>query len=156
MSPVAAVAIDASIWAVWGTVVGRAAARARPPAFTRDGALTRGRPWELALWERLGARRLARRLPDAGGLFGVPKRAFAARGREGLEGLATETRRAEVVHWTVLAAAPLMMLWSPAVVVAVMFSYAAVANVPCIVVQRYNRARVARALSRRAAVVEGR
>lgn len=156
MSAVTALVTDAAVWAVWGAVVGRVAARKRPPAFANDGVLTRTRPWELALWERLGARRLARRLPDAGGLFGVPKRSYAARGREGLEGLAAETRRAEIVHWLVLAAAPPMVLWSPGWVAVVMFTYAVVANVPCIVVQRFNRARVGRTLSRKAAIAVNR
>jgi glycosyl-4,4'-diaponeurosporenoate acyltransferase len=39
-------------------------------------------------------------------------------------------------------------LWNPPWAVAVMFIYATVANVPCLLVQRYNRARLLDALAR--------
>jgi glycosyl-4,4'-diaponeurosporenoate acyltransferase len=60
----------------------------------------------------------------------------------------TETRRAEATHWVLLAAGPLFLLWNPWGLGLVMIAYAVVANVPCLVVQRYNRARLLRVVER--------
>ena len=44
----------------------------------------------------------------------------------------------------ILVIAPVFALWNPAPLLAAMVAYAVVANVPCIMVQRYNRARIER------------
>ena len=66
------------------------------------------------------------------------------RSRAGIDPLLCETRRAELVHWALLAASPLFALWNPARLTVAMIVFAIVANVPCIVVQRFNRARLIR------------
>jgi glycosyl-4,4'-diaponeurosporenoate acyltransferase len=53
------------------------------------------------------------------------------------------------VHWAVLAIVPVFALWSPPLLFAAMVAYGVVANVPCIAVQRFNRARIVRVLARR-------
>ena len=62
-----------------------------------------------------------------------------------------ETRRGELAHWAIMAAAPLFLLWNPWTIWLLMVAYAVVANLPCIVIQRYNRARLLRILKRRQA-----
>ncbi len=147
MSPLATVAVDAAVWASWGTAVGYAAARMSDDRFVRDNVVTVIRHWERGgrTWERLGVRRWKGRLPEMGELFGGrSKRHLAGRDRRSLEQLAIETRRAEMVHWLAPLPLALMPLWNPPWLTAVMVGYAIAANAPCVIVQRYNRARVGR------------
>jgi glycosyl-4,4'-diaponeurosporenoate acyltransferase len=153
VNAVPAIAADAAVWAAWGTTIGYVAARAPDARFAHDTWLTRIRTWERdgRTWARLGVRRWKTAVPELGTLFGGrSKRRLPSRDRDGLAQLALETRRAETVHWAVPVALAVMPIWSPAWVTAVMAAYAVAANAPCIVIQRYNRARVRRSLDRRA------
>lgn len=110
----------------------------------------RGPERDGRVYERLGIRRWKDRLPEAGALYsgGFSKRDLRAHDREHLERFALETRRAEFVHWLVLATVlvfPLFVVWyalPPNLV------YAVVANLPFIAIQRYNRARLLRIIAR--------
>ncbi len=151
MTPRRAVALDALVWAAWGCVVGLAAARAPARSFGSGGVLTRVRVWEHEgkTWERFLIRSWKHRLPDLSGwLGGVGNRELMSRGREGLPALVVQTRRAELVHWWAMAPIVAMPAWNPAWLTAVMALYAVSANIPCILVQRYNRARAERVLGR--------
>jgi glycosyl-4,4'-diaponeurosporenoate acyltransferase len=146
---------DAGTWAAWSAVVGYAAHRLPPGAVERDGWLTRARRWEDGgrWYERIGIRRWKDRLPEAGAVFrgGTSKRALPGRSTDGLRRFAAETRRAELVHWAIPVITPVFVLWNPPALLAAMATYAVVANAPCIAVQRYNRARITRVLTRRGA-----
>jgi len=101
-------------------------------------AAFRVRAWKVLLPD--GAAALPRRLPEGeaeGARSGVPRP------------LRRETCRGELAHWITLAFAPVFVLWNPPWAIAVMTAYGILANVPCIVTQRYNRLRLA-ALARRA------
>jgi glycosyl-4,4'-diaponeurosporenoate acyltransferase len=145
-----AVLVDVMAWAALGLAVGYALHRTPSARLDHDTWLTRLRPFERSghAYERLGIRRWKDRLPEAGALFagGVSKRTSG--GRDRLERFATETRRAEWTHWLLLAAAPAFALWNPWYLALAMVGYAVVANVPCLVVQRYNRARIERMTAR--------
>lgn len=146
--------VDAAVWASWGTVVGLVASRVPAGRLAADGPLTRLRRWEHdgRTWERFGVRRWKDAVPELGGMFGgVSKRRLPAPSRSGLERMMAETRRAELVHWIVPAPLLVMPAWNPAWLVAVMVAYAVLANAPCVVIQRYNRARLQRVLTRSAA-----
>jgi glycosyl-4,4'-diaponeurosporenoate acyltransferase len=152
-----AVVVDVVVWAVLGVTVGYALHRTPSTRLDHDTWLTRLRPFERSghAYERLGIRRWKDRLPEAGALFagGVSKR--TAGGRDQLEHFATETRRAEWTHWLLLAAAPVFVVWNPWYLVVAMVAYALVANLPCLVVQRYNRARIERMTTRPRRDIEG-
>jgi glycosyl-4,4'-diaponeurosporenoate acyltransferase len=63
-----------------------------------------------------------------------------------------ETVRAECSHWLTWGMALIFFAWTPWQVGVVMLIYGAIVNLPCILIQRYNRARLqraARALARR-------
>lgn len=60
-----------------------------------------------------------------------------------------ETRRSEAAHWTSVLATSVFLLWNPPWAGAVMLAAGAIFNVPCLVVQRYNRAALQRGLCRR-------
>lgn len=145
--------VDCVVWAVWGTAVGYAGHRRPLERLDHDSWLTRIRGWEREgrTWERLGIRRWKDRLPEAGSFFGggMSKRALPGRDPDDLARFAAETRRAEWVHWVVMAIIPVFALWNPPVLLVAMALYGVVANVPCIVVQRFNRARIQRVLRRR-------
>ena len=140
----------AATWGVWSTVCGYVAHRLPAQWLQRDSWLLRlhrtersGRHYDRVLrikrWKDL--------LPEAGGLFrgGFAKRRIR-HDRAYLEQFLVETRRAELAHWPILALGPTFYAWMPWWLASAMLGYALAANVPCILVQRYNRARLERAL----------
>ncbi len=149
----ATLVVDVVAWALIGVVVGYGMHRVPLRRLERDTWITRPRRFEREgrLYERLGIRRWKDRTPELGGLFrgGVSKRTSGGRGR--LERYAAETRRAEYTHWAVMAAGPLFALWNPWYLTIAMLVYAVAANLPCLLIQRYNRARITR-IAVRAAV----
>lgn len=89
-------------------------------------------------------------LPDAGGWFagGYAKKRLRGRSREALVRFSLETRRAELVHWLAICALPIFALWNRWPGLLLNAAYAVAANLPCIIAQRYNRARLARVISK--------
>ena len=145
--------IDAGVWAVWSVLCGYAAHRIAAARLSRDNWLFRPRRFEAGgrfyeRWFRI--KNWKDRVPDAGDLFrgGASKRRLPAHDREHLEAFAVETRRAELTHWLILAAAPWFFLWNPWWLGLAMVGYGIVANVPCVAIQRYNRARLLRMIQR--------
>jgi glycosyl-4,4'-diaponeurosporenoate acyltransferase len=63
---------------------------------------------------------------------------------------ARETRRAELAHWWAMCCGPLFVLWNPPLAAVLLVAYGVFVNLPFIVVQRYNRARLQGLLERRA------
>jgi glycosyl-4,4'-diaponeurosporenoate acyltransferase len=90
------------------------------------------------------------RLPDAARWFGggFAKGSLAARDADYLHRFVRETWRGELCHWCALGFAPVFFLWNPLWADLVMVAYALAANLPCILAQRYNRARFQRVLAR--------
>jgi glycosyl-4,4'-diaponeurosporenoate acyltransferase len=147
-----AVAIDSALWALWGAVVGLVGSKLPALHFAADGPLTRMRHWERGgrLWAVVGVRRWKRFVPDLGWLTGDMRKKHSRPGADFRQRLAVETRRAEVVHWAACVPILVMPLWGPAWIFGVMVTYAFCANVPCIIIQRYNRGRLLHLASRRA------
>lgn len=85
-------------------------------------------------------------LPDGAGWFkgGFPKRNLAKADPAYLQRFIVETCRGETVHWLAFSAAGIFFLWNEAWVGWIMVGYGFLSNTPCIVVQRYNRARLRR------------
>jgi glycosyl-4,4'-diaponeurosporenoate acyltransferase len=145
--------IDAGVWASWSALCGYVAHRLSPARLSRDNWLFRLRRFEAGgrVYERwFRIKRWKDRLPEAGDLFrgGVSKRRLPLHDHEHLEHFAAETRRAELTHWLILAAAPWFFLWNPWWLGLAMIGYGIVANVPCVAIQRYNRARLLRIIQR--------
>ena len=143
--------IGAGVWAVWSTVCGYIAHRAPERWLSRDPRLLRLRGPERngRLYDRvLRIKRWKDLLPEAGALFrgGFSKRRVERHDREYLERFLLETRRAELAHWPILALGPTFFVWMPWWLASAMLAYAIVANLPCILVQRYNRVRLERML----------
>ncbi|MCB1006520.1 MAG: hypothetical protein KDB35_20215 [Acidimicrobiales bacterium] len=145
------VLVDSVAWFLVSLAAGYGCHRLGDRRLEHDTALTRLRRFERdgRVYERrLRITRWKDRLPEGGTLFagGYDKRQVT---RADLPRYLRETRRAEYTHWAIMAAAPAFALWNPWGLWLAMVVYAVVANLPCLVIQRYNRARVLRILERR-------
>jgi glycosyl-4,4'-diaponeurosporenoate acyltransferase len=143
---------SAAFWLVAALLVGQLAnlvppswlatgrRRPAPPAPRSRGA--RAGPAGIRVWKRF--------IPDAGGALpgGVPKASLVRRDPVALRRLVVETRRAELVHWLLWPAGLLTALWLPPAGVAVNLVFGTVFNLPCVLLQRYNRLRLRRCLAR--------
>jgi len=124
-------------------------------SFSPDAWLCKMRDWEKngRTYERVFiVRTWKRRLPDGATLFreGFTKKQLRENNYAYYNDFGTETCRAEVTHWIVFFFGFIFFLWNLWWVGLIMVGYAAVANLPCIIAQRYNRIRfqrVARRLS---------
>jgi len=113
----------------------------RPRRWERDGRFYQSL-FNVRTWKRW--------LPDAGPWFGgFAKARLSEADVQYLRRFAQETCRGEMAHWFMLACAPVFFIWNPLWADAVMIAYAAAANLPCVMTQRFNRARVTRAAERR-------
>jgi glycosyl-4,4'-diaponeurosporenoate acyltransferase len=133
-------------WGAWSALAGYVAHRRPTSSFVRDTWLYRLRRFEgRGLYERrLRIKRWKDRLPEAGALFtgGFSKRSVRTKDRATLERFVVETRRAEWAHWAIMAATPFFLAWNPLWVEPFLVVYALAANLPCLLVQRYNRLRL--------------
>ena len=141
-----AVVLDVVLWALWSIAVGWWMARRPWRRLTGRAWLLRLRPFERGGgWyeRRLRVRAWKDRLPEAGTWFGdLSKQRLPGRGDGGLARYRAECVRAETTHWLALAAVPVLAVWSPWYVVIGLVVGGLAFNLPCIVVPRYNRARV--------------
>ena len=109
-------------------------------------------------WERGGGfyervllvKRWKHFLPDGSSWFsgGFAKASLTRSHPDYLRRFLRETWRGELCHWTAIACVPLFFLWNPWWGNLIIVSYALIANLPCIVAQRYNRVRIERVLAR--------
>ncbi len=110
--------------------------------------------WEFGgkLYEFLFFVRLWKdKVPEAGELIKINpfnKKKLASRELSYLERFVVETSRAELVHILVLLITPLSYPFNPPIGDYIMTAYGVLANVPCIIIQRYNRIRLLRLLKK--------
>ncbi len=80
-------------------------------------------------------------LPDGSGWIGgaFSKQHLLSHKSNYLLRFALEARRGELAHWCMLLCFPIFYLWNPPWASVIMTIYALAANLPCIIVQRYNR-----------------
>jgi len=90
------------------------------------------------------------RLPDAARWFGggFAKGSLAGTQRNYFQRFIRETWRGELCHCVAMLCLPVFFLWNPWWGDLIMAIYALAANLPCILAQRYNRARFQRLLAR--------
>ncbi|MFC1962208.1 glycosyl-4,4'-diaponeurosporenoate acyltransferase [Chloroflexota bacterium] len=117
--------------------------------FSTSSWLYRKRNWERngRLYEKLfRLRTWKKRLPDGAAIFknGFQKKHLKETNKDYFNSFIRETCRAELTHWIVFLFGPLFLIWNLWWVGIVMILYAAVANIPCIITQRYNRIRLQR------------
>jgi glycosyl-4,4'-diaponeurosporenoate acyltransferase len=98
------------------------------------------RPLRIKSWRKV--------IPDGGAMFkrGFPKKNLENKNTGYLKTFLYETKRAELTHLLAILPAPLFFLWNIWWVGLIMIAYALIANLPCIMLQRFNRARISRVL----------
>ncbi|MCV9886558.1 glycosyl-4,4'-diaponeurosporenoate acyltransferase CrtO family protein [Metabacillus halosaccharovorans] len=121
--------------------------------FQRSSSLFKIAAWENSghLWQRLFCvKKWKGAVPDGARLFkfGYEKKALHGVDNNTLQRFAAETKRAELAHWLSILPAPLFFFWNPVWAGWVMILYALFFNIPLIIVQRYNRARLEMILDR--------
>jgi len=143
------------MWLGWSLLVGWVAHRMSLDGLEPWRRRLRLRGWERGgrVYERIGVRRWKDALPEAGAWLpgGVSKRRIPPSRAGGVARLRIETVRAECSHWLGLVPIGWLFLLLPPAVAALNVVYALAANVPCIVVQRFNRGRLDRVLAPRLA-----
>lgn len=145
------IAVNAAGWLVLQLGIAWGVTKLSSSRFMNDNRFYRIRGWETGFYRRwLRIRRWKARLPDGARWVGsaFQKRTVQRRNPAYLRQFVLETRRGEMGHWLMLVCFPLFFLWNPPWAWIVMALYAIAANLPCIVVQRYNRERVGQLLSR--------
>ncbi|MDE1549562.1 glycosyl-4,4'-diaponeurosporenoate acyltransferase [Jeotgalibaca caeni] len=122
--------------------------------FERTASWYRSFPFEKegAFWQKtVRVRQWKDFLPDGTKIIkkGFDKSALGKSTPDSLRKFIIETRRAELTHWLLIPPAFLFFLWNPLWAGWLMVLYALVANLPFIIIQRYNRPRLERVLKRR-------
>lgn len=155
LDPVAVLALDVAVWVLGGVAIGWYHAalpveRLVPHrSFMRIGAAELGgelhRRW-------FGVHRWKDRVPEAGTWFGgLSKKRLPPADRGGWRRFSAECLRGERVHLSMIVLMVPLAAWNPPRWWAVNVALSVVANVPCIVILRYNRSRVEALTARRAA-----
>ena len=113
-------------------------------------------------WEKGGAfyskvlkvKKWKKFLPDgaAARKKGYRKKNLTDFSTENLELFLVESCRAEVMHWLAIVPFWIFGLFAPAEIIIYMFIYALAVNLPCIIVQRFNRPRIMKLIERKSSV----
>lgn len=82
-------------------------------------------------------------LPDGGAMVkgGYAKKSISDFSKENLNKFLIESCRAEIVHLIAILPFWVFGLFAPPIVIPIMLIYALAVNMPCVIVQRYNRPR---------------
>lgn len=112
--------------------------------YSPESFLFRERKWERGgrLYEKLFLiKRWKHRLPDGAAAVkgGYRKKSLVDYSDKGLEKFIIETCRAELTHLLAIPPFVIFGFFAPPVILLYMFIYALLVNLPCIIVQRYNR-----------------
>lgn len=139
---------SAGFWLLTSLLVGLLANRLPQSWLVPPRPQTGGQ--QLRRQDRMGVRQWKRWIPDGGAALpgGIAKASLVRRDHASLGRLLVETRRAELVHWILWSAAGVTALWLPPGGVLVNLLFATGFNLPCLVLQRYNRQRLQHCLRR--------
>ena len=154
LSNIWTVIVDFVAWFILHMVIAYGATLLPVKLFDEKMWLYRTRSWEKkgAFYTKLfRVESWKDKLPDGASWFsqGFAKKGLAQKKSEYLDRFVKETCRGELAHWFVIAVAPLFFLFNPWYAGIIMIIYAFMANLPCIIVQRYNRPRLMRIRDRK-------
>ena len=158
LHPAVTVTIDFIAWFIIHMSVALTLVRRPLKKFNWNHWLYRERGWENGgkIYQNIfKIKKWKSNLPDGadfGKGRGFPKKKLEDRSVEYLAAFLRETCRAELTHWITALFAPLFFLWNPFFVGWIMIVYAALANLPFIMVQRYNRFRLTRILQHKGSI----
>lgn len=148
------VIIDFAAWFVLHMLIAFSATLLPRRLFHERQWLYRTRSWEedgMLYRRRFGVSLWKDRLPDGAAWFrsGFAKKRLRRSDPVYLDLFVKETCRGELTHWIVILLSPLFFLWNPWYAGIILIVYALAANIPCIIVQRYNRPQLLRILARK-------
>jgi glycosyl-4,4'-diaponeurosporenoate acyltransferase len=91
------------------------------------------------------------RVPELGGVFGdgFQKRSIDLGTKDQLQLFIRETRRAELAHWVMTSGWIITIAFNPLWAIVFNLIFAHIVNFPCLIIQRYNRARLIKVLENR-------
>ncbi len=132
------------LWPLIHLTVSYSFTRMKAESFDPYSILFKTRRWEMngSFYQKFFfIKSWKSKLPDGAAWFAgaFPKKKLSSRSPEYLKRFLLETCRAEAAHWATFFCFPIFFIWNPPWACAVMFGYAVFMNLPCIVVQRYNR-----------------
>ncbi|MDI6698007.1 MAG: hypothetical protein QME85_03600 [Candidatus Saccharicenans sp.] len=146
LKPGVVLILNFGLWPVIHLIAGYVAARRPRSAFNPEKGIYRLRSFELSgkIYERIGVKIWKKWLPDLGDFFkpGFPKKKLRSRDKDYLQTFYLETCRAEYAHWLTMSGVLPFWLWNEWWAALIMLGYALAVNLPCIIVQRYNRGRL--------------
>ncbi len=160
LSPAAVVVLNILTWGLVQLGMGWVFTRMPDDWFDAEETWARPFPWERRgrVYERwFGIRRWKDHLPDAAAWFegGYAKARLDSTAPDHLQRFKRETWRGELAHWATFIALPVLCLWNPGWAMGVNVAYAIASNLPCILVQRYNRARIGHVMARARSIGAG-
>lgn len=123
-------------------------------AYKSDSFFYRSHRYEKEgrLYEKLIAvKKWKHLLPDGGAILkkhGYKKKKLDNFSKENLEKFLIESCRGELTHWLAIIPFWVFGFFAPPYIIPIMFVYALLVNMPCIIVQRYNRPRIKRLLEK--------
>ncbi len=123
------------------------------------GFLFKERKWEKggAVYTKIfKVKKWKKYLPDGAAVRknGYQKKNLTDYSTENLERFLLESCRAELVHLLSIVPFWVFGLFAPVEIIFYMLIYALAVNLPCIIVQRYNRPRISKLIERKKGVVE--
>lgn len=102
-------------------------------------------------------RRWKHLLPDGGTVWkkhGFRKKRLNDFSEENLDRFLIESARGELTHWLAILPFWVFGFFTPSFVICLMLVYSLLANMPCIIAQRYNRPRIIQFLKKRKALTK--
>ena len=148
------IALFFAIWALTPLLFGWISLLLPEHWFTPERSLWQARRWEQGgrFYERVfHIKSWKYLLPDGGAFFqkrGYKKRNLTDYSEENLRRFLIESARGELMHWFAISPFWVFGFFASDYVVWIMLIYALAFNLPCILVQRYNRPRVYAMLNR--------
>ena len=145
--------LDIAIWMIIHMGVSYLITHIPRSSFDTEFWLYKQRKWEKdgKIYIRIfRLKKWKKRLPDGAASF---KKGFKKKHLKGLDDIyldnfIRETCRAELTHWIMFLLSPVFFIWNIWWVGIVMIVYAILVNLPCIIIQRYNRVRLKRVYSK--------
>jgi glycosyl-4,4'-diaponeurosporenoate acyltransferase len=143
--------LNTGTWVFWFYIIGFFASKLNNSFLEKDYILTRLFRFEKdASWFRkyLKIDKWKDKVPELGGFFkeGFQKRSISFGEKNQLLTFVRETRRAELAHWLMTSGWILTILFNPLWAIIFNLIFAHLVNFPCLVIQRYNRARLLKVL----------
>jgi glycosyl-4,4'-diaponeurosporenoate acyltransferase len=133
--------LNIGTWVLWFYIVGFFASKLKDSFLSKDYSFTNLH--KIDKWKD--------RVPELGGVFGdgFQKRSIDLGTRDQLELFIRETRRAELAHWVMTGGWIITLAFNPLWAIVFNLVFAHIVNFPCLIIQRYNRARLIKVLENR-------